>query len=73
MGFLDPSALVGLFLSVGFLLSFVALLLALGLPVFPWGLSRCFADVPEEGGVKAARCSEGGQQPGRSPVRPQNV
>lgn len=55
LGFSDPSALVVLFfvflfLLVGFQFSFVALLLALGLPVFPWGLSRCFADVPEERG-----------------------
>lgn len=55
LGFSDPSALVVLFfvfsfLLVGFQFSFVALLLALGLPVFPWGLSRFFADMPEERG-----------------------
>lgn len=55
LGFSDPFALVVLFfvflvLLIGFQFSFVALLLALGLPVFPWGLSCCFADMPEEWG-----------------------
>lgn len=69
LGFSDPFALVVLFfvflvLLIGFQFSFVALLLV------PLGSVTLLRRHAGGAGLKAARGSEGGQQPGRSPTWP---